>query len=86
LSEKGAYDAKSVYTPNDVKVVEHYAAERGISLLMEIDLPGHTGSIGESHPELLSCFDKRDWESYAVEPPSGQLKCHITFVPALEQG
>lgn len=41
---------------------------------MEIDMPGHTGSIVHSYPNLITAYDQRPWEKYAQEPPAGQLR------------
>lgn len=72
LSNKGAYSAKETYSRSDVKEIIAYAEGLGIRVILEIDMPAHTASIGESHPDLLICADQF-WAAYAVEPPAGQL-------------
>ncbi|CAO3664780.1 unnamed protein product [Rhizopus stolonifer] len=72
LSEKGAYTDKEVYSPDDVQQIIQYANERGVRVVVEVDMPAHTGSIGESHPEFMTCRDKF-WADFAAEPPAGQL-------------
>ncbi|CAK5269834.1 unnamed protein product [Mycena citricolor] len=74
LAQKGAYSANEVYSPQDVEDIVQYAAERGIDVLMEIDTPGHTTAIGESHPEYIACNKASPWTTYANEPPAGQLR------------
>ncbi|CAE6464182.1 unnamed protein product [Rhizoctonia solani] len=74
LAEKGAYSSKQVYTEADVKGVLTYAAQRGIDVMLEIDTPGHTAIIGESHPDYIACMHKTPWATYANEPPAGQLR------------
>lgn len=54
LSAKGAYCADCVYTPDQVSLVIREAALRGIRVVPEFDLPGHSQAIGASHPELLT--------------------------------
>ena len=55
LSMQGAYDpVYAVYTHKDVKRVVEEAYYRGIRVIPEFDMPGHTQAIGASHPELLS--------------------------------
>src|SRR6185295_15605715 len=46
------------YTRDDVKAVVDYARERGITVLPEIEMPGHARAILASHPEL-SCTGKK---------------------------
>ncbi|CAG8482172.1 10389_t:CDS:2, partial [Scutellospora calospora] len=61
LSEKGAYDSKKmIYTKRDIRIVDEYARTRGIRVIPEFDMPGHTHAIAASKPEI-------------AEPPSGQL-------------
>lgn len=72
LSEKGAYSTKEVYTPSDVQKIISYAEERGIRVILELDMPAHTASIGASHPDYLLCANEF-WNNYAAEPPAGQL-------------
>ncbi|TFY84002.1 hypothetical protein EWM64_g19 [Hericium alpestre] len=74
IVEKGAYSSDSIYTPSDVKELTSYAAARGIDVVVEIDTPGHTAIIAESHPEHVACPVFSPWSKYAEEPPSGQLR------------
>ncbi|XP_047536014.1 beta-hexosaminidase subunit beta-like [Vanessa atalanta] len=58
LSEKGAYDSSMVYTKEDIERIVQYARERGIRVIPEFDVPGHTTSWGNSHPSLLTeCYE-----------------------------
>jgi hexosaminidase len=54
LAEKGAYHPKRIYTVQDVQKVIHEAYLRGIRVVPEIDMPGHTAAIANSHPEVMS--------------------------------
>ncbi len=49
LASQGLY-----YTWEEVRDVIDYAAQRGIQVLPEIDMPGHTSAIGVAYPELMS--------------------------------
>ncbi|KAJ7037692.1 N-acetylhexosaminidase [Mycena alexandri] len=74
LAQKGAYSASEIYSPADVQDVVSYAAARGIDVMMEIDTPGHTAIIAESHPEHIACSQASPWSTFANEPPAGQLR------------
>jgi hexosaminidase len=54
LAEKGAYHPKRIYTVENVKNVIHQAYLRGIRVIPEIDMPGHTAAIAKSHPEVMA--------------------------------
>jgi hexosaminidase len=54
LAHKGAYHPKRIYTPEDVRTLIHEAYLRGIRVIPEIDMPGHTNAIAASHPEVMS--------------------------------
>jgi N-acetyl-beta-hexosaminidase len=49
----GAFSAKAVYTPTDIKQIVEYARLRGVQVLMEMDMPGHSFSFGIGYPELI---------------------------------
>lgn len=42
--------------------------------MIEIDTPGHTASIAESHPDLVAGFERSPWQTYSGQPPAGQLR------------
>jgi hexosaminidase len=64
LSENGAYSDSEVYTPEDVEKVIDFAEDRGIRVILELDMPAHTASIGESYPESIICGNEK-WNSFA---------------------
>ncbi|KAH9907122.1 N-acetylhexosaminidase [Fomitopsis serialis] len=74
LSEYGAYSPQMIYSPSDVEYIVSYAGARGIDVMVEIDTPGHTSIVGESHPDFVACYLARPWASNAGEPPAGQLR------------
>ena len=75
LAEHGAYDRTDVYTVADVATITAFANARGIDVVLEVDMPGHTTSVAESHRELVACRSAEPWTTYANEPPAGQLRC-----------
>lgn len=80
LAEKGAYRPYLTWSPEDLRVVQLYGLQRGISVFLEIDMPGHTGSIANAYPELITAFNESDWSTFAAEPPSGSLKLNSPAV------
>ena len=56
IAEMGSYPPfpHRIYTSGDIKLVIHEAYKFGIRVIPEVDLPGHTFSIGHSHPELMA--------------------------------
>ncbi|KAL1744229.1 glycoside hydrolase family 20 protein [Schizophyllum fasciatum] len=74
LAQTGAYGPDKVYSPDDVQDIVQYAAQLGIDVLVEIDMPGHTDIVGLAHPEWVACSQAAPWAAYAAEPPAGQLR------------
>lgn len=71
LAIKGAYWKGLTYTTDDVQRIYKYAEDRGIQVIMEIDMPGHTSSIGLSDPDLIVGQNVQPlWNSVAAQPPS----------------
>ncbi|KAJ5169569.1 uncharacterized protein N7500_002352, partial [Penicillium coprophilum] len=80
LSKKGAYHAGLSYTPQDVEDIQIYGIYRGVEVIIEIDMPGHTTAVGFAYPELVTAFRQQSWHDYCSEPPCGQLKLNSTPV------
>ena len=66
--EDGVYGEGLYYTQDDVREIVAYAAERNITVIPEIDVPGHASAIIACMPEL-SCDDR----IIDVEPRFGIL-------------
>jgi hexosaminidase len=51
----GAMDRKhgGYYTQDEIREIVEYAAFRNVTIIPEIDLPGHSGAIAALHPEIL---------------------------------
>ncbi|EFN57917.1 hypothetical protein CHLNCDRAFT_141982 [Chlorella variabilis] len=74
------YSKEQRFTQEDAREVVRYAFARGIRVLPEFDLPGHTAIFGKADPGLVDCLDYLPWDGTGVpnvmanQPPAGQLK------------
>ncbi|KAJ2215333.1 Glucosamine-6-phosphate isomerase (Glucosamine-6-phosphate deaminase) (GNPDA) (GlcN6P deaminase) [Coemansia sp. RSA 487] len=74
LQAKGAYGPDMQYSYTDVQQIIQYGKARGIRIIPEFDMPGHSFIVYESHPDIVSCPNVQPgWDKLAAEPPSGQL-------------
>ena len=80
LARKGAHQPDSVWSTQDLQQLQEYGVHRGVSVYIEIDMPGHTASIAHAYPDLISAFSQPDWATFAAEPLSGQLKLNSSSV------
>jgi hexosaminidase len=80
LAAKGAYHKQQIWSASDLAKVQQYGKDRAVEVFLEIDMPGHTGSIHHAYPNLIVAYDIRPWEQWAKEPPSGQLKLNSPAV------
>ena len=80
LAVEGAYHPDQIWTVDDLRNVQRHGHFHGIEVYLEIDLPGHTSAIAHAYPNLTTAAHEPNWSSYAVEPPSGQLKLNSTDV------
>lgn len=80
LSLKGAYDLSQIWTTQDLARVQRHGLTHGVEVFLEIDLPGHSNSIGNGYPHLITAGNEKSWSDFALEPPSGQLKLNSSDV------
>ncbi|EFQ96877.1 beta-hexosaminidase subunit beta [Nannizzia gypsea CBS 118893] len=80
LAVQASYHPSQIWSAAELETVQLYGLERGVSVFLEIDLPGHTAAVGHAFPDLVAAFHKDDWETYAAEPPSGQVKLNSSAV------
>ncbi|KAF8469122.1 glycoside hydrolase superfamily [Kalaharituber pfeilii] len=81
LAVKGAYWKNLYYTTRDIQEIYKYAEDRGIQVIMEIDMPGHTSAIGHAYPDLITGQNVQPmWTEVAAQPPSGHLKLNDSDV------
>ncbi|KAL8819056.1 MAG: hypothetical protein Q9223_002434, partial [Gallowayella weberi] len=84
LATKGAYSQAQIWRTEDLEAVQLHGTYYGVQVFTEIDLPGHTTSIGNAYPSLVTAKDV-PWPEYALEPPSGQLRLNSSEVPPFVQ-
>ncbi len=80
LALEGAYHPSQIWTAADLRDVQNHGLYHGVEVYLEIDLPGHTASIAHAYQNLTTAAHEQHWPSYAVEPPSGQLKLNSSDV------
>lgn len=66
-TEDGTQEYGGFYTQDDVRDIVAYAAKRGIDVVPEIDMPGHSLAAIESY-DGLSCFDQTGWGRLFTTP------------------
>ena len=81
LALKGAYHKSQIWEVKDPREVQEFGAYRGVEVYIEISLPGHTASIHHSYPSLIAAYNQQPWETWAANPPSGQMKLNSAAVP-----
>ena len=58
IGRSGAASPHATYTPADIAAVVAAARARGVRVIPEIDVPGHTASWGKAFPGVLTpCLD-----------------------------
>ncbi|KAI9835374.1 MAG: N-acetyl-glucosamine-6-phosphate deacetylase [Sclerophora amabilis] len=68
LSAKGAYHKGLSWTPDVYRDIQAYGAARAVEVVTEIDLPGHTASIGNAFPDLLTPIDDLPtWDDFSKQ-------------------
>lgn len=55
------------FTQDEIREIVDYAAERGIDVIPEIDMPGHFSAAIACYPEL-ACFNKTGWGTTFSDP------------------
>lgn len=56
------------YTPTDISEIVSYAADRGIEVIPEIEIPGHVRALLAAHPEFSCVGDLKQeaWSTWGV--------------------
>ena len=80
LSEFGAYSPRHVYSIADVHAVREYARLRGVRVVFEFDMPGHSASWAAGYPGLFPHCPDSSWWQRALDPTR---EATFEFVEAL---
>jgi len=76
---KDAYSARETYSPADVQAIIGYARARGVRVIPEVDMPGHSSSGWKQiDKDIVTCenswWSNDNWPLHtAVQPNPGQL-------------
>jgi len=81
LGEDGAFTRRELYTVQDIKNLIQYAKARGVRIIPEIDVPGHSRAIGKHQPlnDIVTCYNSpaphnlRNYYRIRGGPPGGAL-------------
>ena len=70
LMIKGAYSPSMTYSMDQIKSLSTYASDRGVRMLLEVDIPGHAGAWQYGYPEIMAdCLQKyTNINNYALNP------------------
>jgi N-acetyl-beta-hexosaminidase len=79
LSEKGRYCKDCSYSQAEIKALVAYARARGVRIIPELDIPGHSG-FQYGMPEIVACpFDQSGQGSNrALDPTLNQTYTFLT--------
>ncbi|CAM5194602.1 family 20 glycosylhydrolase [Alishewanella longhuensis] len=77
--------ADGFYTQEELRQLVRYAAERGIRVVPEIDLPGHTTALGAAYPEYMSQPGPSQPETHWGVHPAVLDPTNEQLYPFLEQ-
>jgi hexosaminidase len=76
---KDAYSPRETYSPDDVRAIIYYARDRGVRVIPEVDMPGHSASGWKQiDKDIVTCenswWSNDNWPLHtAVQPNPGQL-------------
>lgn len=77
-----------MYTPSDVRGLVDYAADRGVRIVPEVDIPAHTAAWGRGRPGVLvwcnatggGGSDVKLLDKYALDPTSSETHALLADV------
>ncbi|KAL8377862.1 hypothetical protein RB595_008514 [Gaeumannomyces hyphopodioides] len=80
VAREGAHRHDLIYTAEDVRRINEYGVQRGVEVILEIDMPSHIGSLSHSHPELVVAYAEWPYYYWCAQPPCGALKLNDSRV------
>ncbi|KAH6895197.1 family 20 glycoside hydrolase [Thelonectria olida] len=80
LAEKGAYRKGLSYSPQDLAGIYEYGVQRGVEVVMEIDMPGHIGVVELAYKDLIVAYNEKPYQWWCAEPPCGAFRLNSTDV------
>ncbi|KAI5463040.1 family 20 glycoside hydrolase [Mariannaea sp. PMI_226] len=80
LAEQGAYRKGLSYSPQDIQHIYEYGIQRGVEVVMEIDMPGHIGVVELAYKDLVVAYNEKPYQWWCAEPPCGALRLNSSDV------
>jgi hexosaminidase len=69
--KEGAFAPSMTYSMDDLRTVKSFALERGVQVILEVDIPGHAAAWTKGKPEVMAdCFVKYSYNinDFALNP------------------
>lgn len=63
------YSSSQRYTQAEARALVDYAFRRGVRVLPELDMPGHTASFAKADPSWVACNMVSPWDRMCAAPP-----------------
>ena len=82
---QGAYSPRHVYSREDIAEVIAFARLRGIRVIPEFDLPGHTSSWKGRKGFLTECFDEKGEETFLPNLVDPINEANFDFISVSEK-
>jgi hexosaminidase len=80
LTAKGAYRKDLTYSPEDISDIYEYGINRGVHVIMEIDMPGHIGVVDLAYKDLIVAYNEQPYHWWCAQPPCGAFRLNSTKV------
>jgi hexosaminidase len=80
LTAKGAYRKDLTYSPEDISDIYEYGINRGVHVIMEIDMPGHIGVVDLAYKDLIVAYNAQPYHWWCAQPPCGAFRLNSTKV------